>query len=294
MKTIRIGAVNWDASLTKDTYFGYYQIRSLSQAKYRTWVPFYADIIDGERVDYHRRTVDEYEIEIRCAVEAGIDYFAYVWYPTEGSLCHEQTSPNDCSHKVHELNHARRLYEQSSLTDRIGMCAILAAHPFTDRDLSELADTFSKPYYEKIDGRPLLYVFGGYRADVIARVHAVCRERGIPVPYTVPMLFGVSGCGEPMPLADAVSAYAVSNSKDIDKYEQLCRVAAENDMVRMSSDKDIIPLFSVGWNPSPRIERPTPWTTNSKGETIYAKARYAPRPNENELLDGAGFFSDHI
>ncbi|MCR5264810.1 MAG: hypothetical protein K6D94_13105, partial [Clostridiales bacterium] len=46
--------------------------------------------------------------------------------------------------------------------------------------------------------------------------------------------------------------------------------------------------------PSPRIERPTPWTTNSKGETIYAKARYAPRPNENELLDGAGFFSDHI
>ena len=80
MKKIRIGVINWDASLTGDTYFGYYQTRSLSQKKYRTWVPFYADLIDEERISYHWRSAGEYGRELRYAIDAGIDYFAYVWY----------------------------------------------------------------------------------------------------------------------------------------------------------------------------------------------------------------------
>ena len=51
-KKIRVGAVNWDASTPKESSFGYNQIESLSCAKYRTWAPFYADIIDDERIDY--------------------------------------------------------------------------------------------------------------------------------------------------------------------------------------------------------------------------------------------------
>ena len=293
---IRIGTVNWDASLTKDSYFGFYQIRSLSQAKYRTWVPFYADILDDERIDYHARTPEEYCRELQYAVDAGIDYFAYVWYPEEGSLLHRQTSPNDCSHKVHELNCARRLYEQCRLNglppaDRLGMCAILAAHPFTDNDLRELTDAFIQPYYEKIDGRPLLYVFGGYREDIIARVHGICRERDIPVPYTVPMVFGEPG---PAPLADAFSAYAVSNGSGITDYEELCRTAIERDRMRLRAGKDIVPLFTVGWDPSPRIERPTPWTMKPDGRTIYADVSFAPPPGKDELAAGARAFAAHI
>ena len=138
MQKMRIGAVNWDASLPPDTYFGFYQTNSLSQAKYREWTPFYADIIDDERVSYHRRTPEEYEREMQYAIDAGIDYFAFVWYPEEGSRMHEKTGFNDCSHKVFELNFARHLYGKSSLKDKLGMCAILGAHPFTDNDLFEL------------------------------------------------------------------------------------------------------------------------------------------------------------
>lgn len=294
MKKIRIGAINWDASLPKDTYFGFYQTRSLSQSKYRTWVPFYADLLDSENIEYHWRTVEEYERELRYAIEAGIDYFAFVWYPTEGSLSHIPQSPNDCSHKVHELNYARRLYEQSSLTNQLGMCAILSIHPFTDGDLEELVSAFSQPYYEKIDGRPLLYVYANYREDIILRIHTLCQARNIPTPFTVPMYSNPYDITTSMPMADALSAYTALDRADITRYEHLCHIAIEHDRARLSAGKKIIPLFSVGWNPSPRIDRPTPWSSNAKGETQYAKVRYAPAPDETELMAGAKDFSYYI
>ena len=61
---MRIGVVNWDASLSRDSFFGYYQLRTLSPAKYRTWVPFYADILDENKIDCHWRTVEKYEREL--------------------------------------------------------------------------------------------------------------------------------------------------------------------------------------------------------------------------------------
>ena len=292
MSRIRIGVVNWDASLTGDTYFGHYQIRSLSQAKYRTWVPFYADIKDAGNIDYHERTPEEYEAEMRYAIDAGIDYFAYVWYPDEGSRRHEPTSPNDCSHKVYELNYARRLYERTALKDRLNMCAILAAHPFADSDVYGVADALGKPYYEKIGGRPLVYVYGGYREDLIKRVLSACRERGVPDPYFVPMLSGAPK--GPMPLADAVSAYAVSASSDVSGYPEMVRIAAENDVIRMRAGKDIIPLFTAGWNPSPRNDRPTPWMSDAQGKSRYPDVRYAPPPDAAEITAGAETFARHI
>lgn len=294
MKKIRIGAVNWDASLPPDTYFGFYQTRSLSQAKYRSWVPYYATLLDEERVEYPARTVEEYEQELRYAIAAGIDYFAYVWYPTEGSLAHQPRSPRDCSHKVHELNYARRLYQQSSLKEQLGMCAILGAHPFADRDLEELADTLMQPYYEKIEGRPLVYVFGGYNKDLVERLHTLCAARGIPAPFTVPLSSRSRPFPEEMPLADALSAYAAANYFDVASYEELLDIAMENDRIRMKTGMDIIPLFTVGWNPAPRIDRPTPWNTAAQGGTTYATVSYAPRPDAKQLEAGAETFARHI
>ena len=292
MKKIRLGAVNWDASLTEDTYFGFYQINSLSQAKYRTWVPFYADIIDRERVSYHTRTPKEYEAEMRYAIEAGLDYFAFVWYPTEGSLSHAQTSFRDCSHKVHELNYARRLYEESALTDELGMCAILAAHPFSDGDLSELAEAFTKPYYEKIDGRPLLYVYGGYRHEMIDRINRICEKRGEPTPFVAAMVWSSEGSGA-YPLAHALSAYAVGG-ESITSYAELIDEAIKKSADRITEGLKLIPTFTVGWDPSPRIERPTPWTSKSEGVSAYAAVSYAKKASGKELYEGAKRFADFI
>lgn len=288
MKKMRVGAINWDASLPSDTYFGFYQTNSLSQEKYREWTPFYAELLSNEKAEYRTRTPEEYEREMQYAIDAGIDYFAYVWYPEEGSKSHIQTSFNDCSHKVYELNYARRLYEKSTLKDNLGACAILGDHPFTEGDLAELVTAFREPYYEKIDGKPLLYIYGGYREKTIEKIHSMCRENGQPEPFTVPMVTTAEGA-EKMPLASALSAYAVTVS-GISSHDELIDGAIEANKNRFSDDLALIPTFTVGWNPTPRIERKTPWTTLPDGASIYENRSYAPRATDNELIDGARRF----
>ena len=292
MKKMRIGVVNWDASLPPNTYFGFYQINSLSQEKYREWTPFYADLLEDGRMTYHERSPEEYEREMQYAIDAGIDYFAFVFYPDEGSRMHEKTSFIDCSHKVYELNYARRLYERSNLKEKLGMCAILGAHPFSERDLAELVATFAKPYYEKINDRPLLYVYGGYREEIITKIHSLCREKGQPVPFTVPMVASADGA-EKMALASALSAYAVGVS-GITSHAELVDGAIEATKKRMSGNLAIIPTFTVGWNPTPRIERPTPWTTLPDESSIYVNESYAPRATDGELILGARKFASFL
>lgn len=292
MNKIRLGAVNWDASLPKDSYFGFYQINSLSPSKYRTWTPFYADIIDKEKISYHTRTPEEYEREMQYAIDAGIDYFAYVWYPTEGSLQHEKTSFKDCSHKVHELNYARRLYERSNLKTKLNMCAILGAHPFTDADLSELIDAFQEPYYEKISARPLLYVYGGYREEIISKIISMCNERGTPQPYVAVMVPEAKSKSD-FPLADALSDYTVV-AEGVSTHAELIEHAKVTNRSRLLPDFKLIPTFTVGWNPTPRIERPTPWTTRAEGGSIYPSVSYAPRATAKELYQGAESFVEFI
>ena len=292
MKKIRVGAVNWDASLPSEYYFGFYQTNSLSQAKYRTWVPFYADIIDNERISYHIRTVEEYEREMQYAIDAGVDYFAFVWYPTEGSKQHKKTYFKDCSHKVWELNYARGLYEKSKLKDKLGACAILGAHPFTDNDIGELVDAFFEPYYEKIDGKPLLYIYGGYREETVEKILEVCVVKGAPTPYIVPMVFSADGA-EKMARASALSAYT-AGAEGVSTYAELIDVAIAKNAARITEKLGFIPTFTVGWDPSPRIDRPTPWTSTEDGKSAYPAVSYAKRATGEELYRGAEKFVDFL
>ena len=83
----RVGAVNWDCSVPSSTFFGKASTRALSPAKYRDRTPYYAEVVGSDSIDYRERTLEEYEQEMRYAIEAGIDYFAYCWY--------DRTPPTD-------------------------------------------------------------------------------------------------------------------------------------------------------------------------------------------------------
>ena len=135
MNKLRVGAISWDCSLPPDTYFGFYQTRSLSPEQFRVATPYYADILEENKITYHSRTQEEYDRELQYAIDAGIDYLAHVWYPTEGSRNYVPTSDGDCSHKVYELNWARKMHMQSTLKEKIKFCAIAGPHPFADEDL---------------------------------------------------------------------------------------------------------------------------------------------------------------
>ena len=56
-------------------------------------------------------------------------------------------------------------------------------HNFSDNDMEKLLEEMKEDYYEKIDGRPLVYLFGGYRLDFIKRLQTKAEEKGVSKPY---------------------------------------------------------------------------------------------------------------
>ena len=71
-----MSAVHWDCSQPPSTWWGYYQTRTLSPKKYRTATPYYADVLGEDKIDYHWRTQEEFDVEMQYAIDAGIDYFS--------------------------------------------------------------------------------------------------------------------------------------------------------------------------------------------------------------------------
>ena len=78
---IRVSAVNWDCSLPSSAFFGYFQTRTLSPKKYRTATPYYADVLEENKIDYHVRGQEEFDRELQYAIDAGIDYFPSYFIP---------------------------------------------------------------------------------------------------------------------------------------------------------------------------------------------------------------------
>lgn len=280
MKKLRIGVINWDSALPDDTYFGYHAANSLGNERFSDRVPYYAERIDKNKISFNNRKAEDYDKELSYAIDAGIDYFAYVWYPKEGSLNHKCNGENDCSHRVYELRNAADLYLKSKLKDKIGFCAILSLHPFTDNDLSEVAELMKEPFYERIDGRPIVYIFGGCRNSFVLHFKEICKEKGIAEPYAIALAENITG-----EEIDALCAYATC-TKDVTRYcDHIKDVLDGND--KRSQNYNSLPFFSLGWNPSPRIERPVPWIA-------YKDVDYATPPTAEEIVKAGKLLCENI
>lgn len=287
MRKLRVGVISWDCSLPPDTYFGFYQIQSLSPNQFRSATPYYADLLGADKISYHSRTQAEYDRELQYAIDAGIDYLAHVWYPEEKPRSHIPKSPDDCSHKVNELNWARRMHAASAWKEKLHFCAIAGNHPFADEDIEELVLGMQDPCYENVAGRPLLYTFGGSRLDFVERVRARCKTKDLPEPYFVGMFNeGVSEPAAEHKQVDALSAYACCGV-GITKYAELAAQMLRENESRRAAANQVIPLYTVGWDPSPRNENPVPWVQ-------YPDADYITFASGEELMDGAKVLADWI
>ena len=157
----RIGVVNWDCGLPSNTFFGSYLSRTLGPRQFRDRTPYYAVETSPDAIEVPDRTQADFDEELRHAIGAGIDYFAYCWYdrtPPEGHVTDSDAKTAD-GH-LQELTKARLLHLASDLKDQIGLCAILiTSHPYSDTELTALLKTMQESYYEKVDGRPLVYLF---------------------------------------------------------------------------------------------------------------------------------------
>lgn len=279
---VRVSAVNWDCSLPSDTYFGYHQTRTLSPQKYRSITPFYADILREDKIDYHVRTQEEYDKELGYAIQAGIDYFSYVFYPDAGSKAHVPTSSSDCSHKVYELNYARKMHQNSKLRKKIGIAAIMGSHPFAEEDYLELAVLLKQPYYEKIKGRPIVYLFRRINQEEMEQVRNAVKKVGGKQPLFIVMFNRLPQHADYC-LVDGISAYACTRG-DIETYTELLEGSLQDNEEHAQKHEFAIPLFTTGWSPAPRMDIPSPWVN-------YRHNRYAKGATADELREGAKKFS---
>ena len=276
---LRVGAINWDCSRPSTTFFGGFATRSLGPRQFRDRTPYYAKVVGEDRIEYADRTLAEYETELRYAIDAGIDYFAYCWYDAQPATNHVRSGAAVAAADphLHELTRARRLHLQSPLRDRIGLCAILVAcGPYTDGALEELADAMRDPCYEKVGGRPLLYIFERPWEEVLKRLCAICRARGAGDPYAV-RIFNGAPSGD-SPGIDAYGAYACTERSAT--WEGLQSASLRNNAARAAAGKPIVPHWTVGWDPTPRVLHPVPWCG-------YPKTTFHPPATEEQLVFAA-------
>ena len=278
---LRVGAINWDCSVPASTFFGGYQTQSLAPEKFRDRTPYYAKVLGRDRIDYPVRILAEYEVEMRHAIDAGIDYFAYCWYdctPVKGRHLVESALATADEHTC-ELTQARRFHLQSELRKQLGLCAILVCcQPYSDTELKALAEAMKEQCYEKVGMRPLLYLFESPWQETLGRLRGFCREAGTPEPYVVLMFNGDVPKGD-YPGVDAFGSYACCAQTET--FEQLTARSVAENAARARHGKPIVPHLSVGWDPSPRIEHPVPWCS-------YPKGRYAPPADGRQLCAAAG------
>ena len=282
MSDLKIGVINWDGCLESDkTYFGGYCAKTLTHEKYINRVPFYADGAMEHKVSFHKRTQEEFDTEMKYAIEAGIDYFAYVWY-TERSEFAADENVSETARHVHELTYIRKLHMASELNTKLKMCAIMSAHPITDAELLDLAEEMQKPYYQYIDEKPLVYIYTGYDKDLIARLRAACKKAGTNDPYVAIFTNAAPAKdGECYELADAVSAYCIhTEERDCESSADFNDELIEMNKLMLTYNLPVIPMYGVGWNPNPRVDVPVPWYG-------YSAKKYAPPSVPEQIENGA-------
>ncbi len=241
-----VGAIRWDAWYTHDgkadSVISQVE-RSLSPAKYHFRAPFYAQVTEEGGVEIPSYTQAEFDREMEYAIEAGIDYFAYVWYNSE-------------------LRVARDLHLTSKYRNDVKLCAVLDDNAIGKAYArQELEALLKEPYYMTVlEGRPLMYYFGTGKnsaaiAEDIVYYRELCRQKGIPAPFAVFMGGPIEGRKAG---ADALSRYAVSGSHG-ESFASLTKKAEEIWEMQKNSGLQSVPPVTTGWHNGTRWENPVSW-----------------------------------
>ena len=242
-----VGAIRWDAWYTHDgkTDSVISQVeRSLSPAKYHFRAPFYAQVTGDGRIVIPAYTQAEFDREMEYAIEAGIDYFAYVWYDSG-------------------LRAARDFHTASRYKNDIKLCAVLDGNALgKEYARRELEALLPEPYYMTVlGGRPLMYYFGtgsNYEAVAkdIAYYKALCQKLGLPEPFAV--LMGGAPEESKQVGADALSRYAVSG-RGGGSFESLTQKAEQIWQGQKNSGLQSVLTVTTGWHNGTRWENPVSW-----------------------------------
>ncbi len=281
---IRVGIIRWDSYVDSTLYHSYYGAKVLSPKHYHNRVPFFGQIDDNGQVSFPHYTEDVFNKELAFALDAGIDYFIYFYYSSIPTQPDDERHPKlttDLSGKpCHELKLVHRIHSNSPYRQKMNYCFHLSNNLLNDQDIEILCNEMQQAYYEKIDGRPLLYVYNITTENTqisLSRLLDTLRSKHLPKPYLInDRKEEVDGF-----TFDAYSAYSIPSSlKPMENFDEYNQYIIERNRAFFEKKKDVIPHLSMGWNPMPRIENSVPWYT-------YPVTQYPPAPTQEQILNQA-------
>ena len=240
-----IGAIRWDAWYAEprgeESVIAQVE-RSLSPAEFHFRAPFFARVTDEGGIIIDAYTQEIFDREMQYAMQAGLDYFAYVWYAAP-------------------MNKARLFHQASRYKNDIKLCSIFEERALGDETVrAEVRSLIADGLWQTVQGgRPLMYYFVQTPAvpEEIAYYRQMCAEIGVPEPFAVVMP-GMTKDAKAMD-AEAISDYAMFGTNGA----PFSKLVSSAEMMWKRTTRDggqIVPLVTTGWHNGPRIQNPVSWT----------------------------------
>lgn len=232
--------------------------------------------------------------EIKYAVNAGINYFAYVYYG--------------------KYHYSHRLYKNSKVPEKEKLKLAWIIAPLNHEEISDIVEDMSQDYYQTVmNGRPLLYYIMEsddcrYVTDFLKRLREEYRVQhpSKPLPYIV-ILKDAYHMGHYCPatneyFADAFGAYTSVHGGSLrdHSYEYIrdheLTGWAKGDMGPKGQKRVI--WMSLGYDRRPRIDFPVSWERTPEGNgdpgnSLNWAANATPAQITEQLNRALRFINDH-
>ena len=281
-----VGAIRWDGwygegSVTQELE------ESLGQKKYHFRLPWFARIINEDKVSINGDSQAIMEQEIAYGAQAGLNYWAFVDYANESPAMHIALNRYLAAGDKKGIHFC--LVEEGARVDRIGKAG-----------WKRLVEHFRHPDYQTVlDGRPLLFMYvkttklGKADWDELKRQTL---EAGMKAPYLVLMGWDPVQDAKDMTALgfDAISAYARGGSYSMTQpsyAEQSALIRQDRWEKSRALGAPTVTFASAGWDTRPRNERPPSWCKEWMGT---ATPDPMPPAQQKPLIDAVTATPDEL
>jgi hypothetical protein len=273
-KNTLIGAIRWDAFFSTDSKISNVSrqvAKALSPKEFHSHAPFFSKLDSEGNVSFPEYTEELWLKETEYALEAGLDYFAYLWY--------ESTDP---------MSQPRKIHVSSSKKNSIKMCGILEAIR-SDKTMEELYAAMQEDCYVKLDGRPVLFLYQyhtKWTEEMVKELRQGAVNAGVEEAiYIVGMISTSDDIIESVLQKESVEAFSwYAAGPDKAGGEPYVDVAKKcNERVKSigsvagAHELSIIPCVTTGYDTRPRIKNPVTWITGDPTDPDPNKWPYGNR-----------------